>query len=208
MSLSTAQIKMVETIVLEETEEERLLFSHSPNGKFKVKEYLKQRRSPCSNIPWTEIIWNPYTSKRVNAFMWMLFLEALPVDERIQARGISLVSKCCCVIPERETLHHLFIQSELAKETWSHFKACTRFQFTGSTIQSLVFTWFGSSSMRSQLGVMILGSIFYGFWDIWKERCRIRYEDGARNQPQLIHKIFAHIYALNLKVAPKRAATT
>lgn len=36
----------------------------------------------------------------------------------------------------------------------------------------------------------------------------MRYEDGARNQPQLIHKIFAHIYALYLTVALKRAATT
>lgn len=33
-----------------------------------------------------------------------------------------LVSKCCCcTIPKRETLHRLFIQSDLAKEIWGLF---------------------------------------------------------------------------------------
>lgn len=68
--LSEAQVQEVETIVLEE---DRLLFTPSPNGKFKIKDYLKHRRSPGPKIPWTEIIWNSFTPKRVNAFMWRLF---------------------------------------------------------------------------------------------------------------------------------------
>lgn len=131
------------------------------------------------------------------------------MDERLQSRGVSLVSKCCCcVTSERETLNHLFIQSDLAKEVWGHLMSYTHVVFTGSTIQNLIYTWLASSSRRSQVGITIIGFIFYGFREIWKERCRIRFEDGTRNSRQLIHKICAQLYVMNLTVVPKRAATT
>lgn len=65
------------------------------------------------------------------------------MDERIQSRGVSLVSKCCCcVTSERETLNHLFIQSDLAKEVWGHLMSCTHVVFTGSTVQNLIYDYY------------------------------------------------------------------
>lgn len=48
--------------------------------------------------------------------------------------------------------------------------------------------------------MIILGCVFYGLWEIWKERCRC-------NPHRLISRIYHYLYGLNLQIVPKRAAT-
>lgn len=50
--------------------------------------------------------------------------------------------------------------------------------------------------------------LFPAFWEIWKERCRIRFEDATRNHTTLIRKIYTIIYmrsiSQSLQNGPRR----
>lgn len=108
---------------------------------------------------------------------------------------------------KKETLPHLFLESELAKEVWQHFSLKLHKPFHYATVEQLLRGWLTGSSRRAQLGYVTLTIIFYGLWEIWKEQCSMKYEDIKRPWSQIIHAIYEHIYTRNLLHTPKRKPT-
>lgn len=103
----------IQSVVLDENEDDHLIFTP---GNFQVKEYLNQILAVRLHVQWSDTIWNSYTSQRVNALMWRLFRNALPIDDAIKKKGITLASRCCCCVqPTSEIIHHLFITSDMAR---------------------------------------------------------------------------------------------
>lgn len=85
-------VKIKEVCVLP-TSQDKLIFTPSRDGWFNIKAYLGQIIAVRPNQNWTNIVWNPLMTPRVNAFMWRLYQGAFPLDENIQAKGITLASK-------------------------------------------------------------------------------------------------------------------
>lgn len=140
--------------------------------------------------------------------MWRLYQRALPVDDNIQAKGVVLSSKCvCCGSPHQESMNHLLVESDLAHEVWGHFGAKLQKYYSYNTISQLVNGWLHGVSRRSQLGYSTIGIVFYGLWEIWKERCTAKYEDGKISTHRVFHAIYEHIYNLNMMHTPKRRPT-
>lgn len=69
---SDSLLKIQDT-VLDVEAKDRLVFSPSKHGRFSVKEYLKQALGSGTNINCMDLIWNPFTYRRVNSFMWRLY---------------------------------------------------------------------------------------------------------------------------------------
>lgn len=158
---------------------------------------------------WTGIIWNLFISQWINAFMWRLFSNALSVDAAIQNKGVMLASQCCCCSqPRIETLHHFFVSSDLASAIWNHFSLILQLPYQASSIRHFISVWLVNSSRRSQLGITILGYLFCGCWEIWKERCRIKFEESTPNIQLLLKRIYGQLYELNARVIPKRSPST
>lgn len=176
-----------------------LIFTHAADGRFNIKIYLEQVIAACPNMEWTNLVWNSFTTPRVNAFMWRLYHNALSVDENVQAKAIILASKCvCCGLAHRETVLHLFFESDIAKEVWSHFATKIHKPTRLHSIPQLVMGWLYGVSHRSQLGYSTIAIIFYGLWEIWKERCRIKFEDVHPSIERALRAIYDHIYSVNL----------
>nr|DAD25625.1 TPA_asm: hypothetical protein HUJ06_027089 [Nelumbo nucifera] len=71
---------------------------------------------------WAKHVWNNAVPNKIAVFAWKLINRALPTDDRIQSKGINLASRCwCCTNRTNESLHHLFIGSEMATALWSYF---------------------------------------------------------------------------------------
>lgn len=102
-------------IELDPEEDDKLIFEHTPTGKFSVGTYIAASREGGPAVEWARLVWNRLTPYRINAFMWRVFRNALAVDSNIQKRGIALASKCvCCASPSDESLQHILIHSEIA----------------------------------------------------------------------------------------------
>lgn len=54
--LIESQLEKIQAVVLDVTEEDRLIFSPSLHGKFQVSTYLKQIVAVRPHVPWTDII--------------------------------------------------------------------------------------------------------------------------------------------------------
>lgn len=103
---------------------------------------------------WSCFIWNKNTPYRVNASMRRVFQNALPADDNIQRKGISLSSCCvCCMVPSHETLEHLLIKSELAYSVWHFFGSRLQKLHVIHSVSHVINTWMNGTRMRSQLGL-------------------------------------------------------
>lgn len=121
------QLERIKLVELDPDVDDCLVFSRNRNGRYSIKKYIEDEQPELPEQPWTRLIWNKYTTCRVNSFMWRVVQHALPVDESIQSKGIVLSSRCvCCNSPSTETLEHVLVSSELARSVW-HFlqRYCT-----------------------------------------------------------------------------------
>lgn len=208
-ALTDEQWREAKSVVLDDHARDELWCTLTPNGKFSVAEYVKSCRHPRPKKDWIDTVWNKFTSFRVNAFSWRVRRGALPMDRNIQTRGIPFVSRCvCCCSPKIETLDHLMLNSDIARFTWDHFahkiQVCQRAQSIGHMYR----IWVNGVNRRSQMGRTTLAILLYGMWEIWKIRCRIKYDEASFDRNQLLRRIYDYVYDINRVHAPKRTATT
>lgn len=114
----------------------------SSDGKFSfasVWASIRLQHPPC---PILSLFWTPCLTPTTSIFLWRLVLNRLPVDQKLQSRGISLASKCWCCpnqSPLRasspfsalvvfsppssavESIEHIFFLSSVARRVWEHF---------------------------------------------------------------------------------------
>lgn len=105
---------------------------------------------------------------------------------------------------QRKTEQHLFLKSDLAKEVWLYFGCRLHKQFSSHSILHLITGWMHGVSRRSQLGYTTLAIIFYGLWEIWKDRCAIKYEGTRKSTHRILQVIYEHLYNVNLLHIPER----
>lgn len=184
-----SRIKMVE---LDLNEDDQLIFSLTVTGKFSIQRYIAESRADHHEVGWARYAWKDFTPARANAFMWRIFQNALPVDSNIQRKGISLASICvCCSRPAFETLDHQFIHSDLAKAFGEHFAAIVHKQTDIHSIEHFLSSCLHGFSSRLQCGYNVRGLIDFGLWEIWKHRCKLKFEGGTM-EPQVVIRITTH----------------
>ncbi|MQM15218.1 hypothetical protein Taro_048161 [Colocasia esculenta] len=102
------------------TSQDDFIWAANPHGNFTVKSaYDLSFSHGVSRGAW-EKLWHHAIPPRVAMFAWRLLHRDVPVDSRIVECGVPLVSMCsCCKVHAQESLDHLFISSDIAKELWS-----------------------------------------------------------------------------------------
>lgn len=63
-------------------------------------------------------------------------------------------------------------------------------------------------SYRSQLGFMTFSIVFCGLYEVWKSRCKIRFEDERVTSAAIIQRIYHHVRDINRIVEPIRKPNT
>ncbi|KAJ6813372.1 uncharacterized protein M6B38_143775 [Iris pallida] len=119
--LSPAATALLATLVFTD-EPDQVYWTLEHHGEFTTKSYWEYNRHHFRTVAWRNNFWNKYVPPCIGAFLWRLSHNAISVDERLTGIGFKLASKCvCCAMPSRETLDHLFVNSETMKPIWSHF---------------------------------------------------------------------------------------
>lgn len=142
-------------------------------------------------------------SFKVEAFLWRLSRNAIPVDERLLSIGFQLASQCsCCENPEEETINHLFLSGDTTSRTWRHFSDIFHLSSSASNIDQLTQVWLNKISLSSPSGIcrnIIFGNVL---WKIWKQRNDIILGNGKRNSNLIISRVSVtllhHLGAHNL----------
>ncbi|XP_012846841.1 PREDICTED: uncharacterized protein LOC105966808 isoform X3 [Erythranthe guttata] len=196
--LSQEQQHIFDLIEINEMEEDRLIFTKSTSGNFTVSEYWDLVRHKNPRVKFTKKIWHPHIPLKVGAFFWKLAYGAIPVDLALQKRGYPYPSKCrCCEKPSQESLTHLFAQSDVARGVWKYYADLWLKPWMYGSMQHLIKAWTHDFRRDTQEGLMALGILMIGCWEIWKNRCRAVFEDIPMNTATIIRNIFPSLVTLN-----------
>jgi hypothetical protein len=66
-------------------------------------------------------IWHPYLPRKVSAMQWLMLADGLPVGS--WREKLSLDGACqLCILQERETAKHAFLECEEVKQVWELFR--------------------------------------------------------------------------------------
>ncbi|XP_027155903.1 uncharacterized protein LOC113756420, partial [Coffea eugenioides] len=168
---------------------DELVWAPSTDGRFTVSsawDLIRQRRN--LSLVWRGI-WCPLLPLKMSYLVWRILAGFLPLDDKLRSRGFSLASKCDCCGDSQESLHHIFVQGNLASAVWKHFfRACGIPWTSFSCVSSLLVVWFQSSGsgrldhVRCVIPVVVL-------WFLWRSRNDARFG----NVPSACFKVISDI---------------
>lgn len=138
------------------------------SGVFSTKSFIAATRTNGTHRKWATWIWSSFFPPSVSIFLWRLLRHGLPVDCHIRPRGITLSSRCrCCRTHEEETLDHLFVESQVAREVWKCFGAIFRLPNWFISILQALSTWIPEVNLATQYGICRNVVAAYVLWEIW-----------------------------------------
>lgn len=141
--------RRIQQVSIAHTLPDRLVYAPNDHGNFSTKTFVALRWSGWAERCWERGIWAPFIPPNISNFLWKLLRHAFPVDTRVQSRGISLVSGChCCRDRSEETLFHLFILSEVARQVWKFFANFSKLPSEYSLILQALNIWMVGSSTK------------------------------------------------------------
>ncbi|XP_047979233.1 uncharacterized protein LOC125221150 [Salvia hispanica] len=146
----------------------------TPHGNFTVASAWELIRNRGEKMEVYEFIWGKGISPTISVFLWRLLANRIPVDAKLQWRGVSLASKChCCSEPDMETRLHLFVNSEAATGVWNHFAKwfpqAPNFDRGGCNLEDRLRWWQRHKRCNNKHHLCILIPCLI-YWFLWTER--------------------------------------
>ncbi|KAL0301642.1 UNVERIFIED_CONTAM: hypothetical protein Sradi_6441000 [Sesamum radiatum] len=175
------------------------------HGQFSTSsawEYIRQQKN---TQPIMKDVWNPCLIPTISVFAWRVLQNWIPVDFRIQRKGIQLASQCQCC-KQVETQEHLFLLSEKSQLVWRHFADLFNLQIPQTAnICHMVQAWKFStafdhaSHIRLVLPILIL-------WFIWTERNDSKHRHMGFQSKRVIWRIHNYLWCLHVskELGPKQ----
>ncbi|KAL3635943.1 hypothetical protein CASFOL_020490 [Castilleja foliolosa] len=201
-------MEKLKSISLNVNEDDILIYTQTNSGNFNIKSYIEKDRVQRSHLDWTEAVWHNNLPPKVSGFMWKVLKGAVPVDNMLMKRMIMGPYKCnCCDEGNLESIDHLLVHSDRAKEIWSHFGNIVGKPHFASNVDTLLKTWIHGNNIKSQGQITTLQIFASSIWEIWKSRCKARYEDIPMNSCSIIKKVEKNVQWLNLIANPKGEST-
>ncbi|XP_058071097.1 uncharacterized protein LOC131220144 [Magnolia sinica] len=172
-----------------------LVWPHNRSGIYIVKSRWAVCRIVGQGIVWAKRIWDPKIPYKISTFLWRIFQGAIPTDDRVQSRGISLTSRCVCCDDEQdfspcESLERLFIKGALASKVWKEFSDNFYLLIPLSPlIGNRFFLWWHSNlpSGRPHLLRRITPCLIV--WELWKARNATKFDGTLPNSRKVINRV-------------------
>ncbi|KAK8617137.1 hypothetical protein V6N13_117104 [Hibiscus sabdariffa] len=99
----------------------------SSDGIYSIKAMKAQLYSSHSSVVnWEKVVWNGLAPPKVEAFMWLILHERVPVKMELLKRGVSGVADDICPFCklERETAEHLCFTCSVSWQLWNSIARC------------------------------------------------------------------------------------
>ncbi|XP_070014513.1 uncharacterized protein [Nicotiana sylvestris] len=106
---------------------------------------------------------------KMSFLIWRMIHKELPFDDTIRKFGNQHASRCnCCNIPHCESLHHVFIDSEAAKDLWKFFGNPLGIRHHAGPSSSVLTQWWRRKpkNMVHKMTIHILPITIS--WELWK----------------------------------------
>lgn len=111
-----------------------------------------------------------------------------------QKKGINLASKCaCCFKPKTESVDHVFVASDIAKEVWIEMEHRMQIHSVSTCLQLELNDWWLAPS-RSPCHRAMLSLIPTCIcWELWVQRNKGRFENQRQSATHVVSNIAANM---------------
>lgn len=105
-------------------EDDRCIWSLTSAGKFNSSTARNLCRTKHNFASLSNNIWHPVIPVQWSTITRRLLRNRVPFDINIQKKGMSLASMSnYCTFPQIETVHHVFVKSNIAEVIWINMEA-------------------------------------------------------------------------------------
>ncbi|XP_058068768.1 uncharacterized protein LOC131218105 [Magnolia sinica] len=184
-ALSLLPVDMVDHVAREgiytfPKSEDTRIWTPSASGRFKVGSAWELLRTPGVIYRWYRWVWHPHIPPKISLFCWKIIHKAVPMDARIQEKGVAIVSKCVCYPashqPSVEALDHLFSEGTAARQVWGYFQPFFRLTDTSQrSAMGRANAWSAPSSSHDRLLPLRVLLPPFIFWEIWLKRNKAKF---------------------------------
>ncbi|KAL2248683.1 UNVERIFIED_CONTAM: hypothetical protein Sindi_2342000 [Sesamum indicum] len=94
---------------------DKIVWTAASNGMFSTTSAWEANRVVSPRQQLFTDIWHRSLRPTVSIFLWRLFQDWIPVDERMKRKGFSFPSKCQCCDVE-ESISHLFVEGAVVRD--------------------------------------------------------------------------------------------
>ncbi|XP_073137193.1 uncharacterized protein [Henckelia pumila] len=173
-------------------EPDATIWIQSTDGAFSVRSAWEQVRPRGSVSDIFTPCWGRWMRPTMSFFLWRFWHRWLPVDEVLQQRGFSLVSKCqCCEMSE--TFTHIFIDGPIARSVWHFFGAIFRVRIPATENFSLFLSawkrgreWSPGGNVREFIPFVVL-------WFLWTARNDTKHRHLPYSAEKVKFKILSYL---------------
>ncbi|KAK9037405.1 hypothetical protein V6N11_022316 [Hibiscus sabdariffa] len=161
----------------------------SSDGLYSIKKMKAQLSLvPTSVVNWKKVVWIGLAPPKVEAFMWLILHERVPVKVELLKRGVSLVADDSCPLcnQARETVEHLFFTCSVSWQLWTSLASCWGVSLVlHRNPLKLLIDWPYLCSKFSR-DIMWLLIPFAVVWSIWLQMNEIIFHGKPRDLVQLV----------------------
>ncbi|KAL0309423.1 UNVERIFIED_CONTAM: hypothetical protein Sradi_5884600 [Sesamum radiatum] len=143
-------------------------------------------------------IWNSGLTPTISTFAWRLLHNWIPVDFRIQQKGIQLASQCQCC-NGIETIEHLFLESVTSQLVWNHFAHLFDLQIPHTNdICRMILSWKSSLAFSHSTPHIISILPILILWFLWIERNDSKHRNMSFNAKRIIWRVHNYLWGLQV----------
>lgn len=189
--------KLIKTIIPSETgAPDKQIWLSTPSGEYTTKsgyhEAIKMRTEEGGHpesreLEWFKGVWNLHISPKIKMFLWKLFQQALPVGEILMARHITTESQCPrCGTPE--SIDHLFLHCQFAKDVWQAAPFTTTFEYSGLIDLQDVWLNLCGRNCLPPTGLATGHLAPWILWHLWCARNQLVFEGKSMSAEETLTK--------------------
>jgi hypothetical protein len=179
-----AFMELIYSQTLDGTGQDQLCWNKMEKKAFSVKSFYHCLNPPSLGFPWRGI-WKSKVPLRVAFFTWTAVLGKLPTIDNLRKRNMVIVNRCCLCKNAAESIDHLFLHCNLAKDLWDSVLLSFGVSWVmPCRVRVLVDCWQGG--LGRQRNSLIWKAIPHCImWCLWRERNLRSFEDLEMSHPAL-----------------------
>ncbi|XP_058103565.1 uncharacterized protein LOC131247149 [Magnolia sinica] len=161
------------------------------SGTFSLRSAWNLSRASSPFIQWASWIWQAPLPPKFSVFIWRVLQNATPVNNRVQAKGVALASRCCCCFedenasPQSELIAHLFLFGHHARVLWTTFgRLCGVPPLIHNTVEGKLAHWRSAAAPEAAPKIVRFLLLILILWELWRSRNEAVFD----NSPMTIMK--------------------
>lgn len=170
---------------------DKCVWMHSTDGELSAKLAFRFLNPDPPTLNWASFIWCACIPPSHSFIFWRLMLSKLPIDEKLQLRGCTLVSMCPLCSRNSESSIHLFLECPFSTSIWLWLGI--KLQRTISRTSPAALLSCIPQRCSSQLRDVLVVAIVHTVHSIWLAQNAVRFNASSISLHATMAKISSMI---------------